>query len=426
MMLIPAILTSVVAVLALWFALAVPLAVLAFASVVAHRRLYDGRPPAAELTRFYMLMSTGGALGGIAGALVAPVVFNRVLEYPVGLVLAATVLPFGGRLPRRWPVAVAAFGGFVTLGVVLDNQALALLALGVAGIIVYGVRDARIFYVGGVAVLSVAMLAVGQDFHQLEAVRTFYGAYRVVVDGEHHVMLSGTTIHGQQLWNASGPSDEPLSYYARRGPAGKVVEALQSRLPALDVGLVGLGAGTLATYGRPTDHLTYYELDPAVVALAENPGYFTYLRDSSAEVRVVTGDGRLELEALAPRHDLLVLDAFSSDSIPVHLMTREAFQTYLASITDDGVLAFHISNLHIDLAPVMGSLATDAGLEARIARYQPGPDDPYGAATVWVVMSRSISALEAVTSDEMWSPLADRGPLWTDDYSDIVSVIVWG
>jgi hypothetical protein len=163
-----------------------------------------------------------------------------------------------------------------------------------------------------------------------------------------------------------------------------------------------------------------------VVDLAENPQYFSYLRDTHSELTMVVGDGRLELEAVRPTHDLLVLDAFSSDSIPVHLMTREAVQTYLSSIRDDGVIAFHISNLHMDLAPVMGALAVDAGLDARIARYQPGPDDAFGAATVWVVMSRSETALNEVASSPMWQPLPSGGPLWTDDYSDIMSVIVWG
>src|SRR5207244_3866864 len=195
----------------------------------------------------------------------------------------------------------------------------------------------------GIGVLFL-LISLGQS--SLHTERTFYGVLRVVQGPRHqHVFVHGTTIHGIENF-APGRLDVPLSYYSRQGPIGQVFEELGPRLH--DVGAVGLGSGALAAYGRPGDRVTFYELDPAVARIASNPRWFTYLRDSRADVRIVVGDGRLELAA-APDHgyDLLVLDAFSSDSVPVHLLTREAVELYLSKLRPDGLVAFHVTNRYL-------------------------------------------------------------------------------
>jgi len=240
-----------------------------------------------------------------------------------------------------------------------------------------------------------------------------------------HVFVHGTTIHGIESF-APGRLDVPLSYYSRQGPIGQVFTELGPRLH--DVGAVGLGSGALAAYGRPGERFTFYELDPAVARIASNPRWFTYLRDSRAAVKIVVGDGRLRLASAPSRaYDLLVLDAFSSDSVPVHLLTREAVELYLSKLRPDGLVAFHVTNRYLDLEPVVAGVARSLGLVGLTEAHRASAAEERAGvrSSHWIVVARTRRALGPLARDQRWRPLESRPglPVWTDEFSNILDVV---
>ena len=259
----------------------------------------------------------------------------------------------------------------------------------------------------------------------LHAERTFFGVHRVLEDAEgRHLLVNGTTTHGMQ-----DPADprEPLGYYHREGPIGQFLGSTPSDDDGRDVAVVGLGSGALAAYGDPGDRYTFYEIDPSVADIASDPRWFSYLSDSRADVDIVLGDGRLSLvDADEARYDVLIVDAFSSDAIPVHLMTEEALAIYVSRLADHGVLAFHVSNRYFDLPPVLGRLTHELGL---VGLHQTDLSSPEGvaeghASSQWVLIAQDEADLDGVRDDDRWEPLGDGDgtPLWTDDFSDLLSV----
>ena len=297
------------------------LLVLFFAGVLAHGRLAEERPVPERLTEFYFLLSLGGVLGGALNALVAPLVFDSVLEYPLVLVLALALRRGArGRFVDLVPVLAVFSGGLVGLAVVQSVSAVhAVLAGVVVACLVIGVRrPLRLTLSFALLTLLVAAGSAG-----LHTERTFFGVLRVTEQDGERQLFHGTTLHGVERF--AGPlAGEPLTYYGRRGPLGDVFAAY----PRFDrVDAIGLGVGTLAAYGRPGERLTFYELDPAIARVAGDPRYFTYLRDSQADVEIVLGDGRRTIAQVPDgTSDLVIVDAFSSDSVPVHLITREALE----------------------------------------------------------------------------------------------------
>jgi hypothetical protein len=255
-------------------------------------------------------------------------------------------------------------------------------------------------------------------------------AYRVVESAGYRQLIHGTTIHGIQSLDPAR-AREPLSYFYRTGPIGQVflTPAISKRLR--QVAIVGLGAGSLACYSEPWRHFTYYEIDPLVERIARDTRYFTFFRDCSPGTQVVIGDARLSLR-FAPAHgyDMIVLDAFSSDTLPVHLVTREAVELYVSKLTDHGFLAFNISNRYLDLRSVFAEVARDEALVAifrsdlEIGIYEQ-KQGKFGSA--WVLMAHAKSDLDALGAQPLWHELqpASGNRLWTDDYSSIVNVIRW-
>jgi hypothetical protein len=244
------------------------------------------------------------------------------------------------------------------------------------------------------------------------------------------MLLHGATIHGLQSLDPAR-AKEPLSYYTKAGPVGQVFDAFSGNPDENQVAIVGLGAGTMACYVSPPQQLTYYEIDPLVERIAENPRYFTFLRDCYPRVRVVLGDARLSLQT-APDHSygIIILDAFSGDSIPVHLLTREALRLYLTKLTPNGILVFHISNIYLDLQPVVGPLAGDAGLIGLIetdTNISDAQTKNGVLASTWVVIGRSSSDLGKLAGDSRWRPLLSRpgSKVWTDDFSSVISIFKW-
>ena len=265
--------------------------------------------------------------------------------------------------------------------------------------------------------------------------RSFFGVVRVTYDPELNVhrLFHGTTLHGQQSLDAA-LSREPSTYFTRSGPIGQIFERLGAHLEQAGsrIAILGLGAGTLATYARPGQNWAFYEIDPIVARIAGDPRYFTYLRDCRADsVEVILGDARLRLrDAADHRFGLIVLDAFSSDSLPVHLLSREAINLYRKKLAPKGVLAFNLSNRYLDLEPVVGRQATDGGLVCRIGYdivISPEEKRAGKQPSIWAVMAESAQDLGELASDPRWRAPASHpaSAAWTDDFSDIARCIRW-
>ena len=361
----------------------VHLAALAAVGLALHGRLAAERPAPRWLTGYSLHVAFGGAIGGLAAGILAPLLLPVPIEGLLILAVAILLVP-----DSRWY---------------------------------------RLATAPAVAALVVALAAAsiaGPD--TLRTVRTFYGFYRVVEPRPGlHVLYSGTTIHGRQDLTA-GRAGEPLSYYHRVGPLGQVITSLQAERPSLRIGAVGLGAGAIAAYGRSDDSMWFVEIDPAVVAIASDPSAFTYLVDSAATIDVVVGDGRLELERVAPASfDLLVLDAFSSDAVPVHLLTVQALASEMATVAPGGVIAAHISNRFLDLEPVVAAAARELGLVSILGTDRPAADlSDLADASQWVVVARSYADLAGLVEGPQWQTAhaRDHRP-WTDRSSDLLGAL---
>ncbi|HEX8054310.1 MAG TPA: fused MFS/spermidine synthase [Thermoleophilaceae bacterium] len=422
---------------------------LVVAGLLCHARLAADRPGAERLTEYYLWVALGGALGGAFNALFAPVAFPGLVEYPLALVAACMLRPappkkrpdvleffLRDERPTRYmdfaaPVLIGAAIAGILLLAREDDGSVPLevrgAVIGVAlGMIVNSARRPIRFALTLGAIILAAQTGAtpGQDL--LERDRSFFGIYRVVESegGRVHDLYDGSTLHGSQRVN----DRDPLTYYSRVGPAGQALAGLP-RAATRRVAAVGLGAGALACHARPGDEYTYFEIDPVVARIARDPDYFTYLRDCG-NPRVVLGDGRRSLA----RHrgapfGLIALDAFNSDAIPVHLVTREAIELYLRRLAPRGALMVHLSNRYLDLEPVMGNLARDLGLACRIERHEPtdAQHERGYTASVWALLVRDPSHLGPLARDPRWHACEDDpgAETWTDDYSNLLGVVDW-
>jgi hypothetical protein len=491
-----------------WFLILFHLLFLFATALVCHGQLADERPAARYLSEFYLWLAVGGALGGLFNALVAPLIFNTVVEYPLVIILASYLRPaftrergrlLGLRLGARRDPFVSRFGveddaeldeggavrvesGAVRVdsnvideggavgneGEVVDEGRVgvfdllpplylgalaAALAFMARQFDMHSVERAAVvlavplfllnyffaprplrFAVGLGAIMLASALFYESPGRVLHASRNFYGTHRVSSDESNsvHWLRHGSTLHGTQYTDAARAC-EPLSYYHREGPLGSVFAALDSKTSerARRVAVVGLGAGTTAAYSRAGESWTFYEIDPEVVRIARDPALFTYLSScAAAPVNVVTGDARLRLrEAPASAYDLIVLDAFSSDAVPAHLLTREAVALYLSKLAPGGLVAFHVSNRSLELERVALGVAEDAGLAARVFadEYKTGDEghDPNHDPSTWVVAARDSEDLGAFAADTRWQTSAARKQrleLWRDDFSNVVTL----
>ena len=422
----------------------VHLLVFTLAALYCHGALARLRPPTSDLTRFYLLMSTGGLVGGLLVALVAPLVFVDVYEYPIALALVAALLPAAPFALRRVHIIVAT----VALGVVVGGLAavhgnagdsgdgFSALIIGACVVLVTFAAPALLVLRSRPALLAGALLAVffvpaaiprGGDVHVARD-RTFFGVYRIVEADGVRTFNHGTTLHGSQWPRDDGTIESRSTYYGIGTPYFELLTSLAHRPSPQTIGLAGLGTGSLACYARPGDDVRVYEIDPVVVRLART--HFAALRDCAPDAAVAVGDARLLLERESVPLDFLALDTFSSDSIPVHMLTVEAFQIYLRVLAPEGILAVHISNRHLDLEPVIAALAERFGLAARIKRHTAPenvpPPQPSTSSTV-VVVARDESTIQALDLDEGWVALGspDRVRIWTDDYTSIVPLLRW-
>ena len=416
--------------------------------MLCHGELYLLRPASEHLTTFYLMVSIGGAFGGIFVSLIAPLIFNGYWEFFVGLAMAIAILLTIVRAEK--PVTLSDSEGSLLSGV--RDSHLHSLALPVRA----GVRQvqvsvaekrslrvtqnltARARFVFVVFALVTGMLTLLSTFFSgaLYSKRNFYGVIRVrqiVPDGSTeiaNVMSHGITVHGLQFIFNPELIQMPTTYYVRDAGAGLALLNHPKYGHNQRVGLLGLGVGTLATYAQPGDVYRLYEINPVVTDLAGGNGnYFSFLSDSKADISIVLGDARISLESeLAEGHpqnfDVLVLDTFSSDSIPVHLVTKEAFALYLEHLAPDGIIAAHITNLHLDLQPVFWQLAQFYDL--RIVRVNYEGDSNGGYVSHWILLSRNPALLEIPAIQDHAVDLdgySTNLKLWTDNYSNLFQIL---
>ena len=431
-----------------WLAVVlVNLGALFLLTLCCHGTLYRRRPATTRLTEFYLWVSFGGVLGGIFAGLIAPHVFADTYEYPILILAALLALP--GALERGWrgllrdslwPLAIAALMIVAwsmvdirvpaSLGVVSQGI---LIAIAIA-IIVLRRSPARI--VGLVALAFVASALLQPGVGRVETARSFFGVHKVneSADGRFRVLMHGTTIHGaEQVRHANGSAvtgrPVPRTYYYFGGPISEAIESMREARGSLaHVAAIGLGTGSLACHRREAETWTFYEIDPEVIRIARDPKLFRFMASCAPDLPIVLGDARLTLAASRVQFDLIVLDAFSSDAIPVHLLTREAFAGYLTRLSPQGLIVAHISNRHVELGRVVADVGASVGLV--IAMKQDANAERSGVEmasnTLVAVLGRQESDLAVLMRREGWRPIpadARRSP-WTDDYSDLLGAIV--
>jgi len=434
------------------FILCAHLATLFVAAMACHTELARLRPAPRDLTAYYACIGAGGVIGGAFNALIAPVVFSTYVEIPLALGVACLLVPArdGSDDGFRWSHAVlAAAVGLLTVALVRLGDVLAstgrtrdvlTLAIPVLATFVLSRRRYR-FALTFAAVLLAGTLDTSQRGRVELAARSFFGVHRVTRDdlrgreAAYRKLYHGSTIHGvQRIDRATGAplgAREPLSYYSPDSPIGRLFRSFPDDGRPGRVGVVGLGAGSLLAYAEPGEHWTLYEIDPLVKRIAEDGRFFSYLpeaRKRGVRAEVVLGDARLSLAAGSDAFDVLVLDAFTSAAIPVHLLTREALDVYQKRLSPSGVVAFHVSNRHLDLVPVLQDTAEDLGLASSVdVEPSPPPGGPaYVMGSTWVFLARYTDALRSRSVPSIvWLSARERTHIWTDDRSDLWSSFRW-
>ena len=421
-------------------------------SVALHSRLFETRPPGQHLTFFYLMMSVGGALGGLFCALVAPLIFDWTYEHLLLLAAAAWLMrtrsPFdrlvtlwdGDDLSRRLTfggailVAILSLVGTGFLDLPYSSGALRIAGLVILTISIAAIGN-RVLFTAAVA----ALLMVAGGWQRLEysaqpgkMTRSFFGIYSIRQGPNNSRLLAhGTTVHGVQ--NLGSPERERMetTYYVPLSGVGLAMGARQELFgPGARIGIVGLGTGTLACYAQPGERWTIYEIDPAVVRIARDPKRFTFISRCNPSVPIELGDARLLIERERPAStDLLVVDAFSSDAVPMHLLTREAFADYRRLLSPNGQLLLHNSNRYLDLMPVVAAAAADGGWQARFRSYRPDAErvrlNEYGSD--WIALSQSPETMARLvrSGDDKWTALPGRPGFrpWTDDHASVLPLI---
>jgi SAM-dependent methyltransferase len=415
----------------------VHLAAFFLTALMCHQALVARRPDPAHLTEFYLWMSFGGVVGGAFNAFLAPVIFSNVWEYPLVLALACLARPGLGPVERwRWLTlivgviaAVIAPLIAVKMGMSKEYKAIVFALMAVTTVCAFLIRRRMIVFFGLVVVLSLSAAAIGDRVDVRQSWRSFFGVLRQSempspgMEGQLRMLSHGTTLHGAQAQNPKYMC-RPLVYYAPETPIGQVFTHETKRPSALRVGAVGLGTGAVAAYTRRGDHLTFFEIDPLVIRLATDPKHFSYTTTCArGKIDYVVGDARLTLAKQPDQaFDILLIDAFSSDAVPAHLLTVEAMKGYLTKLKPDGVLILHLSNRNLELRGPAMAVAEAAGGFALIQRHQTAKDSPplWESAEDALIVTRSLQALAPYEADKRWSqtdPTAVRP--WTDDYTNL-------
>ncbi len=414
-------------------------------TLICHGELYRRRPAPARLTEFYFFSSLGGVIGGAFAGLLAPYIFNNTYEYPVLIVAALLVAPglyaagAGAALRQAWPalaaIAAVLFARFVLDIRLAESAALVFKLAAVAIVIAIFVWRSKPAVAAALTVLAFVLTgAWTPGLNRIEIARSFFGVYQVIdtVDGGYRLLFHGTTIHGAtKLRDKNGIAitgrPEPTAYYYFGGPIAEGIAMAREAHGINNVAIVGLGAGSLACHRKDNERWTFYEIDPEVVRIAQDASLFRFMSECAPKAPVVIGDARLTITRAVTPYDLIVLDAFSSDSIPVHLLTREALQIYLAKLAPGGQIVAHISNRHLDLAPTLAAAANAAGLttylkEKAVADFI---GSGYTSSSSVMLLTRDPADLGERPTKQGWRKIeAPVDVAWTDDFSNILGAML--
>lgn len=422
-------------------------------AMACHGELARTRPAARYLTGFYVALSFGGMIGGLFAGLIAPFTFSWIAEYPILLALAAVCRPADGgeRWPRltRWYwivlalIALALIVPAETTGKLTeylqDHRVWVAGAVGVlAGVLALAVNASRWKIFATVVVALVLIRLYPADHGRVETVRSFFGVHKIVVTpgGQYHVLMHGTTIHGAEKYlNDDGTPvtgrPEPITYYHKDGGIGQAITAVRERKGAnggapLKVAVIGVGAGTLTCAAQPGESWKFFDIDRTMVDTARDPKYFSYVQNCMPDVKPVIGDARLTF-AKEPDgvYDLIIVDAYSSDAIPIHLATKEAMAIYKSKLAPQGAVVMHVSNRHLELESVVVGIADANDLKSWVYNEDSGRDDEYIFATDVVVSAREDADIGSLASSDKWAETepTEGQRVWTDDYSNILGAV---
>ncbi len=393
-------------------------------AVLCHGQLFDRRPKPQSLTLFYFCLAIGGVLAGIFNGILAPHLFNQIYEYPLAILLSLLVLPVtksksGGWLPLVILVLVVMYYFFPTIKGTSTYQLIAIISL---GLIILVRQNKFSMFLSMFVLFTLLFFPVFNQNKILLQERNFYGVKQVLEKQEAHALVSQSTLHGLQFLNEKKPISGFRSYY---GATKAVVETMDRQFDSMSVTLIGLGTGTMLCQFRKTDHVNVIEIDPQMIDIAKNPQLFTYLRDCLPHIEIIKNDGRLALAKLADgTQNLLILDAFNSDSVPVHLMTLEAFTLYKKKISPDGAIVVNISNRHLDLLPIINAAGHLLNLEV-LSLLDKGNSQFGQLQSEWAVLTSNQDLILGL-KESNWRPTDEKRQfLWTDDYSNIVPLLKW-
>lgn len=425
-------------------ALPVALLTLFFGAMLCHGDMARDRPAPTHLTEYYLWVALGGVVGGSLNSIVAPLIFESIAEYPLTL-LALSIVAFLGpselatRL-RTWrsgalsyvmPVFMVALAIWAARVPHDGPYTMRLIALIIPQFILVAGLASLSFLRTSSFLLSIAIAAIfvaggiSESADVIHQARSFFGVQRVVETDSARILIHGSTMHGIQSKETERRSI-PGTYYHPNAPMGTLIRTADADAA---IGIIGLGAGSLAALSQRRQTFVFHEIDPLVLQIARD--YFTFLEDSAAEVDIVLGDGRLTLADVPDgAYDILILDAFSSDSVPTHLLTVEAFELYREKVSERGVIMVHLSNRHIDLARIVRGVAGAADLHVRTHEYSPSADDrrELASATHVALLSSSLQTIDSFADAHAWRPPDPKAPstIWTDDHAPILGVLRWG
>jgi hypothetical protein len=417
-------------------------------AMASHGELARTRPAAKYLTGFYVALSFGGMVGGLFAGLIAPYAFSWVAEYPILVVLAVLCRPPGEERLSRWSrwywllllaLAVALIApsfGAGTVSTWFEEQRVYVAgAVAAVGMLLALLLRTDRWKLACLAALALVLIRVyPADDGRVETVRSFFGVHKIVVTphGQYHVLMHGTTIHGaEKFQNADGTPvpgrPEPITYYHKDGGIGQAITAIRERKGApLRVAVIGLGAGTLTCASEPGETWKFFEIDQSMVDTARDPRYFTYIRDCEPDLKPVIGDARLTF-AREPDgiYDLIIVDAYSSDAIPIHLATEEAMKIYKDKLAPQGAVLMHVSNRHLELSSVVVGIAEANDLKSWVYSEDSGRDSEYIFSTSVVVSAREEADIGKLASSDQWTETEadEKQRVWTDDYSNVLGAV---
>jgi hypothetical protein len=418
-------------------------------AMACHGELARTRPPAKYLTGFYVALSFGGMVGGLFAGLIAPFAFSWIAEYPILLALAALCRPPGGKERFwRWSAWYWPFLAVLALALIVPSwsggQIFAWLdghrvwvagAVGVLAALLPLGLNANRWKIFATVVLALVLIRVyPADDGRVETVRSFFGVHKIVVTphGQYHVLMHGTTIHGAQKYqNDDGTPvtgrPEPITYYHKDGGIGQAITAIRERKGGpLRVAVIGLGAGTLTCASEPGETWKFFEIDQTMVDAARDPKYFSYIQNCEPDLKPVIGDARLTF-AREPDgiYDLIIVDAYSSDAIPIHLATEEAMEIYKSKLAPQGAVLMHVSNRHLELSSVVVGIAEENELQSWVYSEDSNRDDEYIFSTSVVVSAREKVDVGKLASSDQWAltEANENQRVWTDDYSNVLGAV---